>query len=79
MALHTNFRSFELHPIGEDSPALKLNNIITECKSMCLMHTEAKLYRNIGVWSRERFIAGPCKEMGGSCPKKPEFMVGRVT
>ena len=26
---------------------------------------------NIDVWSRESFIAGPCKELGASCPKKP--------
>ena len=23
------------------------------------------------LWSRERLTAGPCKETGGSCPKKP--------
>ena len=32
---------------------------------------------NIGVWSRQMFISGPCYEMGGSCcgwltPKKPQ-------
>ena len=26
---------------------------------------------NVGVWRRERFIAGPCKGTGGSCSKKP--------
>ena len=29
-------------------------------------------HQNVRVWSRERFIAGPCKEMGGSCPEKPQ-------
>ena len=30
------------------------------------------LNRNSFLWSRERFIAGPCKEMSGSGPKKPQ-------
>ena len=37
------------------------------------MHSETKWYRNIGVWSRERFITGPFKEMGGSCLKNPKL------
>ena len=41
---------------------------------MCPMHTEAK--QDIGIWSRERFIEGPCKEMGVSCPQNPEFFKG---
>ena len=28
---------------------------------------------NNKVWSRERFIAGPFQEMGGSCLKNPEL------
>ena len=36
---------------------------VTKCKSVCLKHSEAKQYRNIGLWSRERFITGSCKEM----------------
>ena len=40
---------------------------ITEHKSMCPTHSEAKQYQTVGVWSRKMFIAGPCKEMGGSC------------
>ena len=36
-------------------------------------HSEAKQYQNVGVCSRERFIAGPCKETGGSCLKNPEL------
>ena len=35
------------------------NATATEHKSVRLMHSETKQYRNIGVWSRERFIAGP--------------------
>lgn len=34
-------------------------------------HAQSKVRPNhdvIGVWSRERFPEGPCKEMGGSCP-----------
>ena len=38
--------------------------------------SEAKQYRNVGVWSRERFSAGPCKETGGSCLKSPELLEG---
>ena len=29
--------------------------------------------QNISVWSRERFIAGPCKETGGSWPPDPKL------
>ena len=47
---------------------------VTKCKFVCPMHPEAKQYWN--VWSRERFIAGPCKEMGGSCPKNPNSPKG---
>ena len=38
---------------------------------MCLTHSEVKQYQNVRVWSRERFIAGLCKDMVGSCLKKP--------
>ena len=31
----------------------------------------AQHYQNIGIWSRERLIAGPCKETRGLSPKKP--------
>ena len=50
---------------------LAVNTVVNviEGKSVCLTHSEAKQYQNIGVWSREGFIAGPCREMGGSCPK----------
>ena len=27
-------------------------------------------YRNVRVWSRERFVSGPGKETGGTCLKK---------
>ena len=40
---------------------------------MCPKHSEAKQYQNVGVWSRERFIAGPCKETGGSYLKTPKL------
>ena len=36
---------------------------------------EPKQYRNIGIWNRERFIAGPCKETGASSLKKPKLGV----
>ena len=47
-----------------------LTDIVTECKFMCPTDNEAKRYRNVGVWSRERFIAGPGKETGDLCPSK---------
>ena len=43
---------------------------VTEHKFVCPMHHEAKQYQNIRIWSRERFIAGSCKEMAASCPPK---------
>ena len=46
---------------------------VIECKSVCPTHSQAKQYQNVGVWSRERFIAGPCKETGGSCLKNPQL------
>ena len=33
---------------------------------------EAKQNQNAGVWNREKFIAGPCKEMGHAL-KTPEL------
>ena len=32
--------------------------VLLKHKSMCPMHTEAKQYQNIKVWSRKRFIEG---------------------
>ena len=49
---------------------------VTEHKFVCLMHSEAKQYQNVGVWSREMFIAGQSKEKGGGwahAPQTPEF------
>ena len=31
---------------------------------------------NISVWRRERFVARPCKDIGGLCPKKPKLVKG---
>ena len=50
---------------------LVLEPPVMERKSVCRMHCEAKQYQNVGVWIGERFIAGPCKETGSSCLKKP--------
>ena len=36
--------------------------------------SEVKQYQNIGVWSTERFIAGPCKELGALCLKNSELL-----
>ena len=35
------------------------------------IHSETKQY--IRVWNRERFNAGPCREMNGSCLKNPKL------
>ena len=45
--------------------------LLPERNSVCPTHSEAKHHQNAGVWDKERFIAGPCREMGGSCLKKP--------
>ena len=44
---------------------LQEGDTVTEHKSLCPTHNEAEQYQNIGVWRREKFIAGPCKETGG--------------
>ena len=41
-----------------------------------LTHSEAKQYRNVGVWSRESFIAGPVKETVAHAQKNPELPEG---
>ena len=40
------------------------------------MQSEAKQTRNLGVRSRERFIAGACKKTGGLCPPNPKVLEG---
>ena len=40
--------------------------LLPKPKSLCSKHSEAKQYQNVRVGSKERFTAGPCKEMGGS-------------
>ena len=45
-------------------------------KSLCLTHNEAKQYQNFRAWSRGKFIAGPCKEMGTSQLEKPKILKG---
>lgn len=44
--------------------------IVTKSKFSCLTHIEAKQTRNIRVWSKEKFIAGPCKKSGQLYSKK---------
>ena len=55
----------QVSPLYKDSShiGLKTIRIVTECKFMCPMHSEAKQFQNVGVWSRERLISGLCKEM----------------
>ena len=47
------------------------NDLVTQHKPVCQTHSEAKQYQNIGVWNRERFIAGPCKETVAHALKSP--------
>ena len=62
---------------GEDGGmGMEDTQLVNKRKFVCPMDSEAKQYRNIRVWSRERFIAGPCKEMGGLCPANPELLEG---
>ena len=37
------------------------------------MHSGVKQHSKVGVWSSERFSAGPCKGMSGSYPKNPKL------
>lgn len=48
---------------------------VSKCMSVCLIHSKTKQFKkNVGVWSRERFIERPYKEMtSGSCFKTPEL------
>jgi hypothetical protein len=54
-----------------DAPLMTLWRLLPKCRSVYLMYSEAKHHQNVRVWSRERFTAGPSKEMGGSCLKNP--------
>ena len=40
-----------------------ITHTVTECKSMCLIHSEAKQYQNFRVWGTKRCTAGPGKEI----------------
>lgn len=51
---------------GKDHRDVWSADFVAEHKFMCLKHSRPNW--NLGVWSRERFVAGPCREMGGSCP-----------
>ena len=42
---------------------LQEGDSVTEHKSLCPTHNEAKQYQDIGVWRREKFVAGPCRAM----------------
>ena len=52
---------------------LKLLLLLLKMQVVCLMHSEAKQYHNVGVWSRERLIAGPSKETDDSRLKNPKL------
>ena len=46
--------------------------VLLKCKSVCPTHSEAKWYQSFGVWNRERYIAMPWEETGGSHPQNPK-------
>ena len=43
---------------------------------MCPMHSKVKEYQIVGVWNREKFVAGPSKGTGAPAPLNPEFPEG---
>ena len=43
---------------------------------MCLTHSEAKQHENVGLWNREKFIAGPVKETVAHAQKALNSMKG---
>ena len=49
---------------------------VREHKFMCPMHSEGQTNRNVGVWSREKFIVGPSKENGWLMLKNPKLSDG---
>lgn len=58
--------------LASESQFLYFSIIVTKGKLVCLTYSEAKRTK-MSVWSRGRFIVGPCKETGGSCPKNHEL------
>ena len=46
-------------PFGKIPLPVVWGEIVTEPKSICPMHSEAKQYENISIWSREEFTAEP--------------------
>lgn len=54
---------------AKDSVQIPTNKNLT--LSVCPMHSGVKQHSKVGAWSRERFSAGPCKGMSGSCPQTP--------
>ena len=58
--------------LASESQFLYFSMIVTKGKLVCLTYSEAKQTK-MSVWSRGRFIIGPCKETGGSCPKNHEL------
>ena len=53
-----------------------LERTVIKYKFMCLTHSEAKQYENVGLWSREKFIAGPVKETVAYAQKALNSMKG---
>ena len=71
----TRKRTLQMLP-GRHGISLQCNSLrgtasVTEERtSVYPTQSEAKQYQNVGVWSRERFTAGPCKATGVSRLKK---------
>lgn len=49
-----------------------LAKTVTDCKSVCPMHSEARQTKRSGLEQRKMY----CKEMGGSCPQTPNSRKG---
>lgn len=52
------------------------HHVVTS-KFVCPRCSEAKQTKNVGVWSRERLIAGPCEGNRWSMLKSPNWFGGR--
>ena len=61
----------------EKRPAQQRGSSVDDVSTIHVPNAEwSQIHQTVGVWSRQRFIAGPCKETGGSSPKRPEFPEG---
>lgn len=51
-------------------------NNVTKCKFMCLVHSEAKQSKTLGLGTEKDSLLGHARRMGGSYPTNPQFPKG---